>query len=103
MRELTMDLSDMPDEKGGPQIDVSQRWTRYQRDSAKTTIQYPCRFCDDRKIHSSEAELWSHTQDAHQDILPDSELELGIFRKNLQSHSNKKYLSTMKCYQNYYS
>ena len=66
-------------------LDLSQKWLRHLRESAKTTVAIPCRFCRDKKICQSEEILWAHVLDSHPEKVPNDKEAQEKLRETLKS------------------
>jgi len=80
----------MPRNSGSDQVDFSQRWTKHLRENSKSTSVYPCPFCDDKRVHATEEELWNHVTANHGERLPPDEATAQEFRKGLQQQFTSK-------------
>jgi hypothetical protein len=73
------------------QPDLSDLWTRHQRNTAKTTKSWACQFCTERKIHASAEELWDHALSSHRDKIPPEDEEKERFKRDyLEISASKK-------------
>ncbi len=53
----------------GTKPDFSELWIQHQHQNNKTTPTWACIFCIDRRIFSSEPELWEHAKSQHPEPL----------------------------------
>jgi hypothetical protein len=63
-----------PRDNGGDRtLDLSQKWLRHLRETTKTTVALPCRYCKDRKVFPSDKALFQHIRDKHPSEAPRKE------------------------------
>jgi hypothetical protein len=52
-----------------PKPDISELWIQHQRSNNKTTRTWACIWCPDRRIFTTEPDLWLHAINGHAEQL----------------------------------
>lgn len=74
-----------------PTSDLSDLWIKHQRKTTKTTLSWACIFCTNRKIFTTEQELWEHGKADHgEQLLEAGKGDLEAFREQYVEESAQK-------------
>jgi hypothetical protein len=70
---------------------ISDLWVQHQRKNTKTTQNWACLYCPDRRIFATEPALWEHAKANHGEQLEGrGDLDLEAFREKYASESALK-------------
>jgi hypothetical protein len=73
-----------------PDQNIADRWVQHQRKHTKTTQNWACILCPDRRIFASETALWEHAKTEHVEQLDLRKDDLEAFKQEYTAESAQK-------------
>jgi hypothetical protein len=73
-----------------PDQNISDRWVQHQRKHTKTTQNWACILCPDRRIFATETALWEHAKTEHVEQLDSRKDDLLVFKEEYTTESAQK-------------
>jgi hypothetical protein len=73
-----------------PKPDVSELWIQHQRRNNKTTTTWACVYCTNRRIFSTEPDLWEHAKIEHSEDLAAQDGDSEAVRESFAAESAMK-------------
>jgi len=73
-----------------PDQNISDLWVQHQRKHTKTTQNWACILCEDRRIFATDTALWEHAKFEHAERLESRKNDLEAFKEEYTTESAQK-------------